>query len=196
METMCSADIKKRLVIELDEIRYIHSVSTAYTAQCLAMRYDCDLKKAKLAGILHDCAKCMPNDKKLILAENIGLTISSVERKKPDLLHAKLGEYLAKEVYGVNDIEVLNAIRYHTTGRPNMTMLEKIIYLADYIEPERRFHEEITGTRQLAFVDIDRAIEKCTREILEYLKECKIEIDESSKETYSYYYNIINRIKN
>ena len=123
---------------ELDDNRYQHTLGVMYTAASMAMCYDVDVLKALYAGLLHDCAKCIPNDKKLHLCGKYGFTVSDIERENPSLLHAKLGACLAHEKYGVTDKEIIHAIESHTTGCPAMTMLEKIIYIADYIEPGRR----------------------------------------------------------
>lgn len=89
-----------------------------YTSAALAMRYECDLDKALLAGLMHDCAKCMPNAKKLKTAEKYGLEITDLEKKNPFMLHAKVGAVLAEKKYDITDEEVLGAIRWHTT-RPS-----------------------------------------------------------------------------
>ena len=191
MLKMSTDEIKAQLKNVLTEDRYNHTISTAYTAQCLAMRYSCDLGKVKRAALLHDCAKCLSSDELFDLAEKAGYKISDLERKRPDMLHAKVGSYVARVMYGEEDEDILSAIRYHTTGRPHMSLLEKIIYLADYIEPDRNYHKEIVSTRKLAFIDLDMALEKCTREILEYIKECNYVIDSATEETYQYFYNII-----
>ena len=113
---------------ELDDNRYQHTLGVMYTAASMAMRYDVDVLKALYAGLLHDCAKCIPNDKKLHLCGKYGFTVSDIERENPSLLHAKLGACLAHEKYGVTDKEIIHAIESHTTGCPAMTMLEKIMY--------------------------------------------------------------------
>ena len=100
--------ISKKLMKELDEDRYRHTQGVMYTSAALAMRYDADLKKALLAGLLHDCAKCIPGHTKIKMCEKYNLEISEIERKNPSLLHAKLGAYLAKDKY---DIELNNTFQ-------------------------------------------------------------------------------------
>lgn len=107
--------ISKKLMKELDEDRYRHTQGVMYTSAALAMRYGADLKKALLAGLLHDCAKCIPGHTKIKMCEKYNLEISEIERKNPSLLHAKLGAYLAKDKYDIEDEEILMAIRSHTT---------------------------------------------------------------------------------
>lgn len=94
-----------------------------------------------MPGLLHDCAKCIPNDKKLHLCGKYGFTVSDIERENPSLLHAKLGACLAHEKYGVTDKEIIHAIESHTTGCPAMTMLEKIIYIAVISSRQKRTAE-------------------------------------------------------
>ena len=178
---------------ELDDNRYQHTLGVMYTAASMAMRYDVDVLKALYAGLLHDCAKCIPNDKKLHLCGKYGFTVSDIERENPSLLHAKLGaclaheKYLAKEAYKVCDGEILNAILYHTTGRPDMTMLEKIIYIADYIEPGRRELPNMADVRRLAFQNIDECLYRILKDSLVYLNSRKIAVDPMTQKTYDYY---------
>lgn len=96
-----------------------------YTAASMAMRYGEDIEKAMTAGLLHDCGKFAPAGEQIRLCKKYGLSLKESEVEMPALIHAKLGAYLAKETYKVCDGEILNAILYHTTGRPDMTMLEK-----------------------------------------------------------------------
>ena len=137
MDAICIKDLKKDLKREMDDSRYEHTLGVMYTSAALAMRYEYDMERAMLAGLMHDCAKCIPNAKKLKLAEKNGLEITELERNNPFMLHAKVGAMLAKVKYDIDDEEVLGAIRWHTTGKPNMNLLEKIVYVADYIEPNR-----------------------------------------------------------
>ena len=107
-------EIRKKLKKVQDKDRYEHTKGVMYTAGCLAMAYGYDMQKAMLAGLLHDCAKCIPNDEKLRLCEENDILISSVERENPFLLHAKLGALLAKTEYDVTDPLILHAIKVHT----------------------------------------------------------------------------------
>ena len=127
--------IRRKLMAELDKERYEHTLGVMYTAASMAMRYDADIDKALMAGLLHDCAKCISGENKIKLCDRYHLSVSEVEKSNPSLLHAKLGAFLAAKKYHVDDKEIVNAIASHTTGRPHMSLLEKIIYIADYIEP-------------------------------------------------------------
>ena len=150
--------IQEQIQLELDKSRYEHTQGVMYTAAALAMRYGEDINKAMLAGLLHDCAKCIPAEEKLRMCEENHLQISDVERANPSLLHAKLGAFLAKTKYKIEDYDILKAIESHTTGRPDMSLLEKIIYIADYIEPNRREIPGLSKIRQIVFQNIDQAI--------------------------------------
>ena len=187
MDAISIKDLKKDLKKEMDDSRFEHTLGVMYTCAALAMRYEYDLEKAMLAGLLHDCAKCMPNAKKLKMAEKHHLEISSLERKNPFMLHAKLGAFLAKKKYDIEDEEILNAIRWHTTGRPDMTLLDKIVYVSDYIEPRRDKAPNLPKIRQLAFMDLDQALIKILEDTLGYLGDSAEHVDAMTKKTYDYY---------
>lgn len=187
------AKIQKKLKKELDEDRYRHTLGVMYTAASLAMCYGADLFKAQLAGLLHDCAKCIPTEKKLKLCRSYNVQISRAEERAPYLLHAKLGAVLAREVYGVSDPEVLNAITWHTTGRAEMTLLEKIVFEADYIEPHRTKASNLSEIRQVSFEDLDRAVYMTLRDTLSYLDDRNANIDNTTREAYAYYDDLIRR---
>ena len=181
--------LDKKLQKELDYDRYRHTVGVMFTAAALAMRYGYDLNHAQTAGLLHDCAKCIPNDKKLKLCEKYGLEVTETEKKAPYLLHAKLGSYLAKEKFGVDDPQILGAIRWHTTGKPAMTLLEKIVFMADYIEPMRQKAENLPLVRETAFQDLDHAVYMTLRDTLRYLGKggATREVDEMTEKAFRYY---------
>ena len=147
--------IKKELSKKLKKERFEHTVGVMYTSASLAMRYGANIEKAMTAGLLHDCGKYCSAKEQLKLCEKYKITLTDLEHSMPALIHAKLGAYLAENEYGIKDREVLDAITYHTTGRPEMTMLEKIIYIADYIEPNRREIPGLSKIRQIVFQNID-----------------------------------------
>ena len=181
--------LDKKLQKELDYDRYRHTVGVMFTSAALAMRYGYDLNHAQTAGLLHDCAKCIPNEKKLKLCEKYGLEVTETEIKAPYLLHAKLGAYLAKEKFGVDDQQILGAIRWHTTGKPAMTLLEKIVFIADYIEPMRQKAENLPMIRETAFQDLDRAVYMTLRDTLRYLGKggAAREVDQMTEKAFQYY---------
>lgn len=183
--------INKKLEKKLDKERYEHTLGVMYTASALAMCHNANIEQALLAGLLHDCAKCIPNDKKIKLCRKYHLEISDVELKNPSLLHAKLGAFMAKTKYHVKDNEVLCAIKNHTTGRPAMTLLEKIIYIADYIEPGRNELPNMAEVRKLAFHNIDECLYRMLKDSLEYLKSKNLPIDKMTEKTYHYYKKLL-----
>ena len=151
------------------------------------MRYGEDIEKAELAGLLHDCAKCLDNDKKIQICKKHDIEISEAEQNNPFLLHAKVGGFLAKSKYKVEDEEIIDAVLYHTTGRPGMSLLEKIVYIADYIEPGRSHSPDLDEVRRLCFTDLDEALLKILEDILVHLRESKKEIDPMTQMTYEFY---------
>lgn len=189
-------NIKKDLKSSLDKDRYQHTLGVSYTAMCLAMKYEVDLQKAEVAGLLHDCAKCIPDDKKLKKCIEHNISISETEKEQPYLLHAKVGAFIAMDKYGIQDMDVINAILKHTTGSCEMTMLEKIIYVADYIEPNRNKAKNLSTIRKIAFEDIDLAVYIIMKDTVEYLKNKNTQIDSPTLKAYEYYEKLINsRVK-
>lgn len=170
-------EIRKNLKNKLDQGRFEHTLGVCYTCQALAMRYGCDLRKAELAGLLHDCAKRFDNETMLKKCRKRNIPVSESELRDPSLLHAKLGAWYACEKYGVEDEEILSAIACHTTGKCAMSLLDKILYVADYIEPGRYKAEALPEMRRLAFVDLDLACLSIMESILTYLKSIDSPID-------------------
>lgn len=185
--------IRRKLMTELDTERYEHTLGVMYTAASMAMRYDEDVEKALLAGLLHDCAKCISGENKIKLCNKYHLSVSEVEKKNPSLLHAKLGAFLAAKKYHIKDKDVINAIASHTTGCPNMTLLDKIIYIADYIEPGRKELPNMAEVRKLAFTDINECLYRILEDSLVYLKSKNISVDPMTEKTYLYYKNKLNK---
>ena len=149
--------------------RVAHVWGCEHEARRLAERWDCDPDVAAEAGILHDITKKFELSNQLLLSEKYGIINDTIEIENLKLLHAKTGAAMARDLYGVSDA-VYDAIRWHTTGRPDMTLLEKIIYLADYIEPTRDF-PGVEPLRALAYSDLDRAMELGLRMSLDELRE-------------------------
>ena len=157
-------EIRKKLKKVQDKDRYEHTKGVMYTAGCLAMAYGYDMQKAMLAGLLHDCAKCSPNDAKL-----------------------RLCALLAKTEYDVTDPLILHAIKVHTTGEPDMNILDMIIYIADYIEPNRNKAANLDRVRELAFHDLDVCMAEILHDTLVYLKKRGGNIDPTTQMTYEFY---------
>lgn len=184
---MTREKILTRLKGKISDKRLEHSIGVEYTAASLAFVYGVDIEKARTAGLLHDLAKGIPAKEKLEKARKHGIPVNKIEEKNPDMLHAKLGAYYAKRKYDIDDEEILSAIECHTTGKPDMSMLDKIIFVADYIEPNRNYIKELDIIRAEAFSDIDKCIVHILKNTLAYLDEKGGEIDYMSQMTYNYY---------
>ena len=179
--------IEKKLSKYLDEDRFAHTIGVSFTSASLAMAHGYDIYDAQLAGLLHDCAKCLPTEEKQKLCEEHHILVSEVELENPGLLHAKAGMALAEEKYDVQDPEILHAIKVHTTGEPNMGLLDKIIYIADYIEPGRDQAPRLEYIRQLAFQDLNQCMAEILYDTLHYLSGRKGSIDPATRITYDFY---------
>jgi predicted HD superfamily hydrolase involved in NAD metabolism len=181
-------EIRKKLKKTLEKGRYEHTKGVMYTAGCLAMAHGYSIEKAMLAGLLHDCAKCIPDDEKIKICEKNDIPIAPVEYEAPDkLLHAKLGAYLAETEHEVSNPEILHAIKVHTTGEPDMSILDKIIYIADYIEPGRDKAPNLEYVRMLAYKNLDACMAEILCDSLKYLSSRGGSIDPTTKMTYDFY---------
>lgn len=179
--------IQQELKKELKKERYRHTIGVMYTAASMAMCYGENIEDAMTAGLLHDCGKFAPPGEQVRLCKQYDLSLREAELEMPALIHAKLGAYLAQNKYGINNGNILNAILYHTTGRPDMTLLEKIVFLADYIEPGRKMIPGLSEVRKLAFEDIDQAVCLCTGQTISYLEKSGRPIDPMTKDTFLFY---------
>lgn len=148
-------EFKNRLKDGMSERRYLHSLGVADEAKRLALLYGADEGKAYLAGLLHDCAKEIKNQAEK--CDELGIRIDDMMRQNTGLIHGPLGAAVAKRDFGVSDEEVLSAIRWHTLGRAGMTLLEKIVYIADYTE-KNRVYEGVEELRKAVDADLDDAI--------------------------------------
>lgn len=158
-------EIKVWLKDNLDEERYLHTLGVAQCASELAQRYGLNVEKTYLAGLLHDCAKCY-DDATLykILMDKMHCNMD--ELLSPKTYHSPAGAYLARELFGVEDKEILDAIYCHTVGKENMTLFEKIVFLADKIEPNTR---ELTWrTHILEVLEQENGLNKALLECFEY----------------------------
>ena len=180
-------DIRKQLEKKLKKDRFEHTIGVMYTAASLAMRYHEDIDDAMMAGLLHDCGKYGSAQEQVERCQKHGILLTQSELEMPALVHAKLGAYFAEKEYGVTNKGVLSAITWHTTGRPKMTMLEKIIYIADYIEPKRDKAPNLAIVRKLAFQDLDECMYKILADTLAYLEENPKDIDNATKDAFLYY---------
>ncbi len=160
-------EITKYLENTLSQSRFSHTLGVAETARNLAQKWGADEDAAYLAGLVHDCAKEIDKNEAIGLLEERGYTVDEVEKKALGLLHAPLGAFLARERFGITNEEILDSIKFHTTGRVGMTLLDKIIYVADFIEPGRKYKESQL-VRETAEVDIDAAVLQEANIIIKY----------------------------
>jgi predicted HD superfamily hydrolase involved in NAD metabolism len=164
--------IKDWLKNNLSEERYFHTLGTADCAKELAMSFGLNSEKAYLAGLLHDCAKCFSNEKLLqIIKDNLSVEESEMQNYKT--LHAPVSAYIAETEFGIKDKEILSAIRWHTLGKIDMTDFEKIVFIADKIEPNTRDKEYSDKIRELLKEEngLNKALLKCYKETIKSL--CK-----------------------
>ena len=179
--------LRKELEKELKPDRYDHTLGVAYTSASLAMVHGANVDKALIAGFLHDCAKCLSHEEQLSICEKNNIEVTDVERRNHSLLHAKAGIYIASTKYEVRDPEILNAIRYHTTGRENMSLLEKIVYSADFIEPNRKPLDDMNIIRKEAFEDLDKCLAHILHNSIIYLRTIGKECDDTTMKAYEFY---------
>ena len=142
--------VEKLLKEMLPENRLNHSINVSKCAVKLSEIYNFDIKKAKIAGLVHDCAKYFTDEQVKDYVEKFNIKLDKLEENNLALSHSVIGSYVAKEVFNIKDEEILNAIKYHTTGRENMSLLEKIIYMADLVEEGRKF-PKVEELRELTF---------------------------------------------
>lgn len=186
-------DIENWLKDNLVEERYIHSIGVMESAVELAKMFNLDIEKARLAGLLHDCAKCFPNEKLLdIIHKNIH-DVQDCELLNYKTLHAPVSAFLAETKFHVKDKEILDAIRWHTLGRCEMTDFEKIIFLADKIEARTRDVDFRNGCLELLKEDsgLDKALFKCFEATIKSLVDRRLAICHITIDVYN---ELLNRI--
>ena len=184
------SDLLEKLALRMDDNRLKHTISVAETASILADKYDASIDKAYIAGLLHDNAKCKSNDELIKECELFNIEIREPERQNPFLLHGKLGAYYAVNEFGISDEDVINAITWHTTGRPGMSLLEKIVFVADYIEPLRYKQKNLEDIRRLAYENIDKCVYVISKDTIEYVSDQAFGLDEMTIRTMEFYKEI------
>ena len=137
--------------------RFKHSKNVAKEAVRLAKKYGADVQKAETAGILHDATKETPDSEQLELIERAGIVLTPLERSTRKLWHAISGAAFVQVELGITDEDIINSIRYHTTGRAGMSLLEKVIFIADFTSAERDY-DGVDKMRKLADKDLDEAV--------------------------------------
>lgn len=163
-------EMHQKLRSALSEHRYTHSLGVMVTAVDLAQLFNANVEKCRLAGLLHDCAKHLNVQQMLKAIQEYGITLYPDEDSFPYLLHAPAGAAVAQRDYGVSDPEVLSAIRSHTVGSKHMSLIDAIIFVADFIEPNRKAFDGLDAVRSLARMDILAAVGECKRLTAEYCR--------------------------
>lgn len=179
---MDNTEIAEHIKQMLSEKRFNHSLGVRDEAMRLARKYGADEEKAALAGIIHDCCKDFPEDKMREMCARYGVTLDEISERSGGLMHGPLGAAYARDVFGVRDGEVLDAVTYHSTGRANMSTLEKIIYVADFIEPCREGYYWLPAMRRLAYDSLDDAVLFGLHLSIIYLLDKNVPIDERTNE--------------
>ena len=179
-----AVEIEKYLKSKLTPERYTHVLSVRDLALDLAKKYRADLQKVNLAALLHDCAKWMKNSEQYEAAVSHKIQLDEVERHNPSLLHALIGVEFAVSRFDVDNPEILSAIRIHTTGSGKMTLIDKILYVADFAEPKRD-HAEAHAVRSLAYRDLNKAVFEVSRYKIEHLLAKGVLIHPSTIDAYN-----------
>lgn len=154
---MQNKDILISLRSRLLADRFIHSLNVADTAEELAKIYGFDARRAYLAGLVHDCTKNTPPEKQLKIIEGAGIKLTPLEMKNKKLWHAISGSVFIQNEYDIHDEQIISAVRYHTTGKADMSLLQKIIYTADFTSAERSY-EGVEKLRRLSKTNLDKAV--------------------------------------
>ncbi len=169
---------------QMSQKRYIHSLNVSKKAIELAQMYNADVKKAMLSGLLHDITKEIDTKEQLKMIENCGIILSDLEKSTSKLWHSISGAAYVKEVLRINDKEIFDAIRYHTTGRQGMTLLDKIIYIADFISDERDF-DGVEEMRKLSKKSLDETLLYCVSYSLKDLVSREYTVDTNTVQLYN-----------
>ncbi|MBQ7863310.1 MAG: bis(5'-nucleosyl)-tetraphosphatase (symmetrical) YqeK [Lachnospiraceae bacterium] len=181
--------IEHKLQQALYPKRYVHTLGVAYLSASLAMCHGTSHRDALIAGLLHDCAKNHPEDFMLSECLRLNIELSECEKQIPELIHAPYGSYLAQTEYGIHQDDILLAIRNHTLGRPNMTPIEQIVYLADYFEPERTHQTSpsLDEIRKIAFQNLDMATYLVSKNSIHYFETTGKNADPMTYRVFEYY---------
>lgn len=186
-------EIDKWLKANLNEERYLHSLGTMECAVELAKMFGLDEEKAKTAGLLHDCAKCFSNQELLMIIEKNLPEVEDCEKINPKTLHAPVSAYFAKNEFGVEDKEILSSIRWHTLGYCGMSDFDKVIFLADKIEPNMRpedYRKEMFGILKEPN-GLNKALFRCFEETIKSLVERKLSICQITIDVYNELLNCV-----
>lgn len=181
-------DVLEKYLISTERIE--HSLRVAELSIELAKLHNIEQSKAYSAGLLHDIAKDITYEKSIQISRTYNFSLTESELLNKKLLHAPIGSLIVKHELGITDDEIINAIRCHTTGRANMSLLEKIIYISDIAEPGRKYPES-QEIKELSFKDINQAMLLAVKFSLKKLMESDRNIDPKSIECYNYFSSLI-----
>ena len=181
--------IKKDLKEKLSKNRYEHSLRVANYCKRLAQIYKADENKAYLSGLVHDCAKNLEEYYMLNKKVNSDIILDIEEKNNLKIQHAPIGAAVCKNLYGIFDNEIISAVRYHTTARENMSLIEKILFISDKIEPNREY-DTVEELRKIVDYDIDKAIIKFLNDSFEYLEKNSQKIHPLSVKARDYLVNM------
>ena len=187
---------KKIIKSRMSDYRYKHSVNVAKEAVRLAKKYGADEEKAAIAGILHDITKENTKEEQLQIMTDGGIILDDVQKISSKLWHGISGSVYMRDKLDITDEDILNAIRYHTTGRPAMTLLEKIVFVADYIEPNRNKADHLDELRRSAFENLDETVLLILDQTLDYLETSGKDIDQQTVITRDYYRDLLRSSNN
>ncbi len=188
-ETEKEQELKKLVASQLSKHRYEHSVSTAAYAKELAKRWQVDVNKAYLTGLLHDLGKDCTREEALKILEEAGITLDADTLANDSLLHPYTGMVLAQKKAGITDSEILEAIRTHTVGEPGMTPLQEIIFLADLLEPGRDF-PGVAELRLLVRQDLNAAMSKALAMTIAFVEQKGKAVHPAARAALQYYHEI------
>lgn len=181
------SQMQEKLRPMLTESRFRHSLGVMATSVRLAKIFGASQEKARIAGLLHDCAKDIDKGEMPAMCDALGVPLDPIKREQRSLIHADLGAKLAQTEFGITDPEIIDAIRFHTLGRPGMTVLEKILYIADFVEPNRKSFPGLDTLRELAELNLDLAMLHAVESSIRYVKSQGKVLHEQSLLTQAYY---------
>lgn len=176
--------IKEILKQRLKEKRYIHSLAVADEAKRLALKYGADSEKAYLAGLVHDITKNASVEEQLLFFDEFGIMLDDISKNSEKLWHAVSGAGYVEKVLGITDKDILDAIRYHTTARENMEILEKVLYLADFTSRDRDY-SDVDVMRRLVDISLEDAMEYALSYTINELVEKKKQIHPDTLSAYN-----------
>ena len=185
-------ELLKWLKENLNEEKYLHSLGTAQCAKELADKYGLDRDKAYVAGLLHDCAKCFTKEKLMEIIDK-NLTLEPDEKMNSKTLHAPVSAFIAKTDFGITDETIISSIRWHTLGQINMSNFEKIIFLADKIEPKTRNQDYTKDIRECLDEEngLNKAIYICYKKTITSLVERNLKICPSTIDIYNHLHDLV-----